>query len=327
MVDSNVIIIVALALMVVGGIFVFMRLRMSSNPSLDQRLSQFADRRGDEPGEGRKAMSALTDRLETVVNRNAKSHDLARDLAQADLKMTVTEFLMIRIAAVVVFAALGVFLGRASSLAMVIGMVIGAVIGLVVPGKFIQFKQKRRLGAFNNQLGDTIGVLANSLRSGYSFLQSMELVSREAAPPISQEFRRVVQEVGLGLSLEEGLNNMLRRVPSEDLDLLISAVNIQTEVGGNLADILDTIAHTIRERVRIRGQIRVLTSQARYSGYVVTLLPVVIAGIITGINPEYMAPIFTFGLPPDAWCCMPACSILMMLAGFLVIRKIVDIEI
>ena len=310
---------------IVGGIAAMMFMRTRS-ASLDDRLRQVADR-GNDKLDDRGGMNALTSRLEAVVSKNEKSHDLARDLAQADLKLTVTEFLMIRVASVFLFALLGVFIGRANVYAMLICGIIGGIIGLIVPNKFVQFKQGRRLKAFNNQLGDTVGLLANSLRSGYGLLQSMDLVSREAAPPISQEFRRIVQEVGLGLSLEEALNNMLRRVPSDDLDLMISAINIQNEVGGNLAEILDTISHTIRERVRIQGQIRVLTSQARYSGYVITLLPVLLAIAITMVNPEYMAPIFTFGLPPEAWCCFPVTSAFMMFLGFLAIRSIVNIEV
>jgi tight adherence protein B len=313
-----------LAVIVFGVILVVIR-RMQP-PSVDARLSQFAERKGSNTST-EKGVSALTSRLDAVVGKRKNSSDLARDLAQADLKLTVTEFIMMKFASVLVFAAFGAFLGRANIYAIIIGVLIGGLIGLVFPGKFVAFKQARRLRSFNNQLGDTVGLLANSLRSGYSLLQSMEMVSREAAPPVSQEFRRVVQEVGLGLSLEESMNNLLRRVPSEDLDLMVSAINIQSEVGGNLADILDTIGHTIRERVRIKGQIRVLTSQARYSGYVVTFLPIAIAGIITAINPDYMAPIFTFGMPPDAWCCMPVASAFMMFLGFLAIKKIVNIEV
>jgi tight adherence protein B len=155
----------------------------------------------------------------------------------------------------------------------------------------------------------------------------MELVSREAPPPMSNEFRRVVQEVGLGLSTEDAMNNLLRRVPSDDLDLLITAVNIQHEVGGNLAPILETIGHTIRERVRIKGEIAVLTAQGRISAYVITALPIFLAIVITVINPTYMAPIFTFGLPPNAWCCLPVTALAMIIAGFFAIMKIVDIEV
>jgi tight adherence protein B len=144
---------------------------------------------------------------------------------------------------------------------------------------------------------------------------------------MSAEFRRVVQEVGLGLSTADALGNLLRRVPSDDLDLLITAVNIQMEVGGNLAQILETIGHTIRERVRIKGEIQVLTAQGRISAWVITLLPIALAIFITVVNPEYMAPMFTFGLPPTAWCCLPVASLVMIVIGFFVIMKIVDIEV
>jgi tight adherence protein B len=136
-----------------------------------------------------------------------------------------------------------------------------------------------------------------------------------------------VQEVGLGLSTETALANLLRRVPSDDLDLMITAVNIQHEVGGNLAQILESIAHTIRERVRIKGEIRTLTAQGRISGYVITALPVGLAIFLSMINPGYMAPMFTLGLPPDAWCCLPVTSGFMIIMGYFAIMKIVDIDI
>lgn len=307
----------------VGGFAIFRRMKPNS---VDDRLSQFADRRGGAAA-GDKGTSAIAQRLDAVLSKNKNSSDMARDLAQADLKLTVTEFLLFKLGAVCLFALIGLFVGRAGPYAMLAGLLVGGLIGLYVPGFYVGMKQRKRMKSFNDQLGDTVMLLANSLRSGYSLLQSMEMVSRESQPPVSQEFRRVVQEVGLGLSLEEALNNMMRRVPSEDLDLMVTAIIIQFEVGGNLSEILETIGSTIRERVRIKGQIRVLTSQARYSGYVVSLLPIAIAIIISGINPEFMSPIFTFGFPPEAWCCLPCGSLFMMLLGFLAIRKIVDIEV
>ena len=127
---------------------------------------------------------------------------------------------------------------------------------------------------FNKQLPDTITLIANALRAGSSFLQAIELVVRESAPPISTEFGRVIREVNLGLSFDVALENMVRRVRSEDLELMATAISIQHTVGGNLAEILDSIAYTIRERVRIQGEIRTLTAQQRLSGYVVGFLPI-----------------------------------------------------
>ncbi|HET9492594.1 MAG TPA: type II secretion system F family protein, partial [Chloroflexia bacterium] len=151
---------------------------------------------------------------------------------------------------------------------------------------------------------------------------SMELVSRESPDPIGTEFKRVVREVGLGLTPQDALANLLRRMPSDDLDLLITAINIQYEVGGNLAQILDTIAHTIRERVRIKGEISVLTAQGRISGYIISALPLIIAVVITVINPTYMNTMWAF-----PWILMPVCGGILMIIGFLTIRKIVNIEV
>jgi tight adherence protein B len=188
---------------------------------------------------------------------------------------------------------------------------------------FLRFRQTRRLYAFNDQLNDAITLLANSLRSGYSLLQSMEMVGRELPPPMSEEFQRVTREIGLGLSNQDALNNLLRRIESDDLDMMITAINIHHEVGGNLAEILDTIGHTIRERVRIKGEIRTLTAMARYSGYLVSILPVAVAGLLFVMNTDYMS-----GLWQDP------CGVQMilvagigMVSGWIIIRRVVNIDI
>lgn len=304
--------------------FVLIARRMDGGGDLGDRLNQFADRRRTSDHDTDAKPLA---KLDAAVSKGKQGSKIARDLARADLKFTVTEFIGLKILSAIGGVLIGAFIGRASPQAIVLSALVGAILISFAPNLYVSFAARRRLQSFNNQLGDTINLLANSLRSGYSFLQSMELVSREAPPPVSSEFRRVVQEVGLGLSTEDALANLLRRVPSEDLDLLITAVNIQHEVGGNLAQILETIGHTIRERVRIKGEIKVLTAQGRISAYVITLMPIGLAIFITVINPSYMSPMFTFGMPPDAWCCLPVASMVMIVIGFFTIMKIVDIEV
>lgn len=159
----------------------------------------------------------------------------------------MTEFIGVKILAALLGVGLGAFIGRASVAAMVLSALVGGVLLSFGPDLYIGYAARKRIKSFNNQLGDGITLMANSLRSGYSFLQSMDLVSREAPPPMSSEFRRVVQQSWPG-ALDRALGNLMRRVPSDDLDLLITAVNIQHEVGGDLAQILETIGHTIRER-------------------------------------------------------------------------------
>ena len=148
------------------------------------------------------------------------------------------------------------------------------------------------------------------------------MVSRESPDPIATEFRRVVREIGLGVGNQEAMQNLMRRVPSEDLDLLVTAINIQHEVGGNLAQILQIIGHTIRERVRIKGEINVLTAQQQLSGYVITAMPLVLAVAIFLMNPDYMMELFVW-----PWICMPIGSVIMIILGFFAMRKITAIEV
>jgi tight adherence protein B len=264
----------------------------------------------------------LAARVDKAVGQRTFGKQTQRKLAQADLKLTLFEFMLIKVFMVIVGLVVGLFLGRGGPIQEVIFLVAGVAIGFFGPDFFVKFRMGKRLKAFNGQLGDTIGLLANSLRSGYSMLQSMELVARESPDPIGTEFKRVVREVGLGLTVQDALNNLLRRMPSDDLDLLITAINIQYEVGGNLAQILDTISHTIRERVRIKGEIQVLTAQGRVSGYIISALPPLIGVVVTVINPTYMNTMWGF-----PWIIMPICGGVMVFVGFLVIMKIVNIEV
>ncbi len=204
------------------------------------------------------------------------------------------------------------------------------MLGFFLPRMWLGRRKSGRLKSFNKQLPDTITLLANALRAGSSFLQAIELVVRESRPPISIEFGRVIREVNLGLPFEQALENMVRRVRSDDLELMATAISIQHTVGGNLAEILDSIAYTIRERVRIKGEIQTLTAQQRLSGYVVGFLPIGLAGFLFIAAPNFMDAMF---LNPPAVLGLPAGVVLllvggfMMFIGFMLIRKIVDIEV
>jgi len=242
---------------------------------------------------------------------------VARDLARADLKLRVAEYYYIRIG---MSLALGVllFIFRDP-----LSGVIGFVLGYMLPRFWLGRRIGGRLKAFNKQLPDTIVLLSNSLRAGSSFLQSIELVSREGDPPMSDEMGRVVREVNLGLGMEEALANLVRRIKSDDLDLMVTAIGIQQQVGGNLAEILDTIAFTIRERVRIKGEINTLTAQGRISGYLVAFLPIGLGAALNAINPAFMAPLFTQTIGQI----LIGVGAVMMTIGFLAIRKITDIKV
>jgi len=293
------------------------RAERSGDQAIEDRLDRYATR--DEGNEGAPVgRRSAMDGLEDMLSRRGFAANMQTDLARADVKLRVSELLMLTLVVMIVcfFAARFIF-GSA-----LMGLIFG-VVGFFLPRLYLNFRRSQRLNAFNDQLADTITLLANSLRSGYTIVQSMNTVAEQLPDPMASEFYRVTQEIGLGLHYEEALNNMLYRMPSEDLDLLITAVNIQGRVGGNLAEILDTIGHTIRERVRIKGEIRVLTAQQMISGYILTGLPVVLALILYAINKTYIGRMFT---DPCGWIMIGVC-LLMLAMGFFIIRKITDIEV
>ncbi|HEY7358765.1 MAG TPA: type II secretion system F family protein [Ktedonobacterales bacterium] len=297
------------------------RMSLRRQSSISDRLVEFGGRNApviatkQGPGGGLQ-IAGMVDR---AFGRQTFAQRLSRDLARADLKITVGEYLV----AVAVFVCIGILIGMVLR-NVVVGLVLIAA-AIALPRVFVSRRRSTRLRDFNNQLADTITLLANSLRSGYSLLQAMELVSREARPPMSVEFERVVREVGLGLAPDEALGNLVRRIQSDDLELMVTAINVQREVGGNLAEILDTISSTIRERVKLKGEIKVLTSQQQYSGYIIAAMPIALALVLFAINPNYMTRLFT----ETHWCglCLVGGSIGMILSGFLIIMKIVNIEV
>lgn len=290
--------------------------------AIDQRLERYAGQRALEEQAGEvpreKKPSFLVQQVDKAVARKGFAANLALALAQADLKVTVGEFLIINFMSCLLFALLFYVLGRTAFL-----LPLGLGVGFFVPRIYVTLRKGRRLHAFNDQLGDTITLMANALRAGYSLMQAMEAVSREMPPPISDEFGRVVKEVGLGLSHEEAMKHLLERVRSDDLDLLVTAINVQHEVGGNLSEILDAIGHTIRERVRIQGEVRVLTAQGMMSGYVISFLPIALMLILFLINREYIGSMFK---EPCGWAMLGFMAIIMT-AGFISIQKIVHIDV
>ncbi len=297
------------------------RMAVNRESSIKGRLEAFGARNAPAmmPKQGGGGGLQIAGMVDRAVGRQTFAQRLARDLARADLKITVGEYLV----AVAVLVCLGILMGMVLK-NIVVGLVL-VIAAIVIPRIIVSRRRTTRLRDFNNQLADTITLLANSMRSGYSLLQAMELVSRESRPPMATEFERVVREVGLGLSPEEALGNLVRRIQSDDLELMVTAVNVQREVGGNLAEILDTISTTIRERVKLKGEIRVLTSQQQYSGYIIAAMPIALALVLFAINPLYMSRLFT----ETHWCglCLVGGSLSMILTGFFVILKIVNIEV
>lgn len=188
---------------------------------------------------------------------------------------------------------------------------------------FVQRRITKRLNNFQRQLADCLSLVANSLRAGFSFLQTMEIISREMEPPMSTEFERVMRDTSLGKSLDEALHDMDERVGSADFSLVVTAVLIQQQVGGNLATILDTIRSTITERIRIRREVNTLTAQGKMSGIVLACIPVALALFFYITSPEYLTPLLTTDIGKVAIIG----TVFLVIVGFIIIRKIVDIKV
>jgi tight adherence protein B len=304
------------------GIVVSIR---SERSMVNERLGKYVEQEKGTPATRGPKSTPLTSWINSRVENSSFGDSISKELARADLKLKPGEYV-----AVLIISAFGVglliwFVGGQN---LAIGA-IGAIIGLFIPRWYIGNLKAKRLQKFNDQLGDMLNLMVNGLRAGFSTMQAMEAVSKELPAPISDEFRRVVQEMQLGVNMEQSLDNLLRRIPSDDLDLMITAINVQREVGGNLAEILDTISYTIRERVRIKGEIRVMTTQVMYSGRFLAMLPLIVMGILYLLNREYMMEFFR----PENNAAVPCGYIglivaaILVISGYFAMNKLAEIEI
>ena len=309
------------AVLLVIGIVITIRDEQSE---LDDRFSHYVEEEFEDAvalAQEQKT-TALSEWLDNKLEGSKFGDRIATNLAQADLKLRPAEY----VAAMVIASFLLGFFAWAVGGQNIISALIGAILGGMVPRFYMKRQQEKRLVTFGNQLPDMLNLVVNGLRSGYSTMQALEAVSKELPPPLSDEFNRVVKEMQLGISMGESLNNLHRRIPSDDLDLIITAINVQREVGGNLAEILDTISYTIRERIKIKGEIKVLVSQVIYSGRFLALLPLILMGLLWFANREYL---LTFFSPGNLLCggIMLGLAGVMVLAGYLAMNKLADIEV
>jgi tight adherence protein B len=263
------------------------------------------------------AFQGVTERMSQRERRRGRA-PLEERLARAGLRLRPSEYVIAQLGCAVALAVLGL-----ARFGVSLVVPVAAVLGLLVPGLFVKFRMQRRLKHLNSQLGDVLSLMANSLKAGHALPQTLEVIAREARPPIAEEFARCVRELQVGGAMEGALNNLARRSGSEDLELMVTAVLVQLTVGGNLAGTLERIAHTIRERVRIKGEIAAATAQGRMSGWIVTLLPISVAVLLFVISPTYFRPMTQQLL---GWMMLVGAG-LLILTGNLVIRRIVRIDV
>jgi len=294
-------------------------LNLAADEELETRLAAYVGRPvvAAQQGEARKVFS-LAEWLNRLISRQAFADHIATTLARANLPLTVPEFMLLTVGCVAVGAILGIFIFGQPISSIVLGSA-----GFFAPRLYMRYRRYRRQRSFEDQLPDVLAMRVGALRAGYGFMQSLELVAQEMPPPTGEEFRRAVQEVGLGLAQDRALQNLVRRMESEDLDMIVTAINVQYEVGGNLATLLETMSGAIRERMRIHREIRTITAQQRLTGYVLALMPFGLAGVLFVINPSYMMRLFQ----PGGILCIPIGAVVSVVLGFVTIQKIVSIEV
>ncbi|HHU33078.1 MAG: type II secretion system F family protein [Zhaonellaceae bacterium] len=244
--------------------------------------------------------------------------NISKELLQAGLVMKGEEYFTATLCLISGLFGVGLVLTQDIFTALLFG-----ALGVISPKLFLNNLKAKRLKQLNYQIGDALMTIANSLRAGFGFMQAMDLVSKEMPDPIAAEFKRVLREIQLGAPMDYALLAMAARVQSEDLDLVVTAVLIQRQVGGNLAEVLENISETIRERIRIAGEIKTLTAQGKMSGLVIGLLPLFLSIFIFLISRDYILTLFTtrIGL------ILLVSGVISQVIGFVMINKIVNIEI
>jgi len=264
----------------------------------------------------------IRERYEKAQKKKSKgrllvSRELADYVAASGVKLTAQEFLYAWLGSVFVPMLLFALLGLSSITIFAVG-----IIGFSAPILLLQRARKKRQEKFTKQLGEALVIMGNAVKGGFSFRQAMESVAGDMQPPISLEFGRAIREIHYGVSQEEALQHLTERMKNRDLDLLVSAVLTSAQVGGNLSEILEIIAATIKDRIRIKQEVHVLTAAGRFSAIIIGLLPVFLFLATMIINPDYVE----FFLKTGVGRIMLVVSAVLEFIGFIFIRKIADIE-
>ncbi|MBP6821175.1 MAG: type II secretion system F family protein [Acidobacteria bacterium] len=314
--------IVAAVFLIVAFYFFVSRDTDEYRKRIDDRLKQLVQERG---GASQREMQLLKDELLSTVPMFHRTlirfeifNRLQNILRQADLKITVYRFIIYSLIAGLIVGLLTFFFSGS-----LMAMFIVAIVVMVAPLMWVLNMRRRRFNKFIEQLPDSLELMVRSLQAGHSFSSALQMVATEMPEPIAREFGKTYEEQNLGLNIKSALENLCERVPILDLKLCVTAVLIQREIGGNLSEVLRNISHTIRERFRIQGEIRTKSAQARLSGYVVSALPFFLFFWINLVNPAYMKSMYDH---PLGFYILGA-GVLAQIIGWLIIRKIVDIEI
>lgn len=323
MVSPGVILLLALLVMVVlaGGLALWGLSRaIGGGDKLDERLETYAEvpQERYQPDMNRRNTRIL--KLRIRVNNllsNFTSEELNIQLASANWPISAPEYILLR----VLITGVAFLLGWLLSGMILPGVGLGLIAYLVM-GFYMTRSIHQRQKQFSNQLIDVLVLINGAVRAGFSLLQAMDVVVREMKAPASLEFERVQREVGLGVPLAQALDHLAARMQNQDLDMLVAAIKIQYQVGGNMTTMLQSVTETIRERIQLFSEVRVITTQQRYTSYLLTVLPFFVGGLLFVMNPQYMSGLFTRQM-----VCVPAGAVILIIIGNIVIRRLGRIEV
>ncbi|QGU00108.1 Flp pilus assembly protein TadB [Candidatus Syntrophocurvum alkaliphilum] len=287
-----------------------------------ERLESLVEKEKKEPikksPEPRVLLLALLERVSKLFAARSYTQNIQVELMRAGIPLRGEEYLTICLILIFVIPLLILLITANFWFAFSLFL-----IGLFIPKVYLNYKKNARIQKINQQLGDALIIMSNALRAGFGFQQAMDSARKELPDPISVEFNWTLREMDLGVSYEESLQNMDKRVQSDDLNMVVTGILIQRQVGGNLAEVLDNIAATIRERARIKGEVQVLTAQGRLSGIIIGLIPVALILAMLSINPDYLMVLVT---DPRGLVIIGAAAFFQVV-GIIMIRKMIDIEI
>ena len=283
----------AVVLLVVG----ISQMRGSGGRALGHRLEKFSKGETGQPSGGgrggdesllRSTDSSKLGPLAGILGGSRGVESSALALERAGIPLRVGEYMTIRFTLALILLLVAFMLTRNVLIALPM-----APIGYFLPRWYVGSRRRHRQAKINGQLEEMLNLVSNSMKSGYGLMQSFEYASRQLGPPLADEIKRMIQEANLGAGAEAAIEALAERIASADMEMVVTAITIQKSVGGNLAQTLDNVAYTMRERDRIRGEIRTLTSQQRMTGFIIGGLPIFVGGIMFAINPDYMLPLFT----------------------------------
>jgi tight adherence protein B len=298
-------------------LLVFFGVAQLAGGQVTERMSRYVGQPGAAT-ETTPSRESVFSQLDRAMARRGLVEGIRRELLRADLRLTVPEYLVITAVVTLSGSAIGYLISR-----FWVSALVSAMACVFLPLIYVKSRQRARITAFNNQLESVLNLVVAAMRAGYSLLQSFDYISKRLPDPAATHFSRVVREVSLGLTMTEAMENLLERTRSEDMELIVTAINIHDEVGGNLTVILEAVNQTIRERVRIKQEIRSLTSMQRGSAYILVGLPFIVAGLLFVMSPSYMMRLFE----PGPTLCIPVGALACMALGFVITRRIMNIEV